>query len=202
MREPLRFVIVRAIACGGFALAAPALASPAQLPGGDAVAAHLKVRLVSEASAVAPGQTAWLGLDFALDPGWHIYWVNAGDSGEPPRVTWKAPTGYGIGPLEWPEPSRIADSPTIVDYGFTGHVLLMAPLAAPSTAQPGGFLEIDADLDWLVCRDVCVPGKARLSLPMRVGPQAEVDAAQHAASRRPAAASPSRCRRPGTRRRG
>lgn len=181
MLRRLRFGTVRAIACGGVALVAPALASSAQLLVPDVAAAHLRVRLVSEASAVAPGQKAWVGLAFALEPGWHIYWVNAGDSGQPPRVTWQAPAGYEVGPLEWPQPSRIVDSPTIVDYGFTETVLLMAPVRAPSTAQPGALAEIGADLDWLVCRDICVPGKARLSLPIRVAAQTEVDAAQHAA---------------------
>jgi DsbC/DsbD-like thiol-disulfide interchange protein len=37
-----------------------------------------------------------LGLYFKLEPGWHIYWKNAGDSGEPPRARWTlAGRNYG-----------------------------------------------------------------------------------------------------------
>src|SRR5712692_6467729 len=118
-------------------LSAAETATSAQLLDRAAAPAHLKVGLVSEASAVAPGQTFWIGLDFALDPGWHVYWVNAGDSGQPPRVTWTAPAGYTIGSIEWPQPGRIVDSPTIVDYGYKGNVMLMAPVHAPSSARPG-----------------------------------------------------------------
>ena len=52
------------------------------------------------------GERGQIG-DFELDPGWHVYWVNAGDSGQPPRVTWVAPAGYEVGPLAWPQPTRI-----------------------------------------------------------------------------------------------
>jgi DsbC/DsbD-like thiol-disulfide interchange protein len=161
-------------------LCAAGTAAPAQLSSRAVVPGHLSVGLVSEASAVAPGHKFWIGLDFALDPGWHIYWINAGDSGQAPRATWTAPAGYKIGPLEWPLPARIVDSETIVDYGYKNHVLLMAPVGPSSSVRAGTSAEIAADVSWLVCRDICVPGKARVSLPIRVAPLATIDAGQHA----------------------
>jgi DsbC/DsbD-like thiol-disulfide interchange protein len=74
---------------------------------------------------------------------------------------------------------RIVDSETIVDYGYTNHVLLMAPVGLSSAVRAGTSAAIVADVNWLVCRDICVPGKARLSLPIRVAPQAAIDAGQH-----------------------
>ena len=173
--------VLRTAGLGGWlVLCLVATATPAQLTDRVTTPAHLKVRLVSEASAVAPGQTFWIGLDFALEPEWHIYWINAGDSGQPPRVTWSAPAGYTVGSIEWPQPGRIVDSPTIVDYGYHGNVLLMAPVRAGSSPRPGSSAEILADVNWLVCRDICVPGNARVSLPVRVAPLARIDARQHA----------------------
>src|ERR1700730_7570588 len=136
MSEPVRLGVLRMAVLGCWmVLCGAETATSAQLLDRATPPAHLKVRLVSEASAVAPGRTFWIGLDFALDPGWHIYWVNAGDSGQPPRVTWTAPAGYDVGPLECPQPVRIVDSETIVDYGYKGHVLLMAPVGLSSTVR-------------------------------------------------------------------
>ena len=45
--------------------------------------AHTHVRLVSEQDTVVPGRTFWVGIDMALDDGWHVYWQNPGDSPEP-----------------------------------------------------------------------------------------------------------------------
>src|SRR5438552_2825597 len=110
--------ILRATSFGGMMLLGVSvtagiagIATSAQLSDRVARPAHLDVRLVSEASAIAPGQKFWIGLDFALDPGWHIYWLNAGDSGQPPRVIWTTPVGYTVGSIEWPQPGRIVDSP-------------------------------------------------------------------------------------------
>src|SRR5215471_17567988 len=95
-------------------LLAASIARPAQLASPTKSSTpHVTLRLVSEESAVAPGQTFSVGVDFRLDPGWHIYWLNAGDSGQPPGVTWNAPSGVEVGPLEWPRPTRIVDSDTI-----------------------------------------------------------------------------------------
>jgi len=50
---------------------------------------HAKVELMAEESTMRPGQPLWIGILFRLDEGWHIYWQNPGDSGEPPQVQWK-----------------------------------------------------------------------------------------------------------------
>ena len=57
-------------------------------PGGAGAAStgspRVTVELVSERDAVAPGKTFWIGLRQTIAPGWHTYWINPGDSGEPP----------------------------------------------------------------------------------------------------------------------
>src|SRR6185437_16176108 len=56
-----------------------------------ASAKHLSVQLVAPPAQIYPGQSFTAGLYFKLEPGWHVYWVNAGDSGEPPRITGPCP---------------------------------------------------------------------------------------------------------------
>ncbi|HEX8811934.1 MAG TPA: hypothetical protein VF742_08070, partial [Terracidiphilus sp.] len=52
----------------------PAFAAPSA-----ADAAHLHVQLVVPSSNLEPGKATKAGLYFKLEPGWHVYWKNAGD---------------------------------------------------------------------------------------------------------------------------
>src|SRR5258708_14470627 len=54
---------------------------------------HGTLELVAENQSVAPGHGFSLGLHFQLEKGWHISWINPGDSAEPPRVTCHLPPG-------------------------------------------------------------------------------------------------------------
>ena len=127
----------------------------------------LHVQLVADHASVAPGQSFHAGLYFRLGQGWHIYWQNAGDSGEPPTITWNLPLGVRDGPLLWPVPKRIEVGP-FVNYGYEDEVLLPIPMQIAPT-HAGENLTLAADVDWLVCKEECIPGQAhlKLSVPIR-----------------------------------
>ena len=72
---------------------------------------HLTVELLTETSSIAPNRDFLAGLHFILDKGWHIYWINAGDAGEPPRVDWQLPAGITAGALQFPAPQRLPLGP-------------------------------------------------------------------------------------------
>jgi len=78
---------------------------------------HGTVDLLSEQQSIQPGHAILLGLHFRLEKGWHIYWVNPGDSGEPPRLEWRLPAGLRAGAIEWPTPSRLPIPPVISPDG-------------------------------------------------------------------------------------
>ena len=127
---------------------------PAQLP--------LKVRDLEQARP-SPGQPLWVGVLFRLDRGWHIYWQNPGDSGEPPRIRWDLPPGFVAGSIRWPQPIRL-EGGSVVDYRYEGQVLLMALIEGPSTRKATPLPSLSAEVKYIVCRDVCVPGKAHVTL--------------------------------------
>jgi DsbC/DsbD-like thiol-disulfide interchange protein len=119
---------------------------------------------------IAAAQEFDVGLYFQLDKGWHIYWVNPGDSGEPPRVDWHLPAGLTAGAIEWPTPRRLEDSSSIVDYGYEDAVLLIVPMHADPKLAVERATQIGADVKVLVCsHDMCIPGKAQLSLTLPIG---------------------------------
>jgi thiol:disulfide interchange protein DsbD len=131
---------------------------------------HAKIQLLSEDGAFKPGQTSWIGLYFNMEPGWHIYWINPGDAGEPPKVQWTLPKGFRTGDFRWPTPSRMTTG-SVVDYGYQGKVLLAAPLEVPADYKPGTAATLSADIRYLICSQVCIPakGQATLRVPQAKG---------------------------------
>src|SRR5271154_425829 len=72
---------------------------------GPVKAQHLTAELVSLSPSIAPGGTLQVGLVLTLEEHWHVYWLNAGDSGEPPKITWTLPDGVTAGPMQFPSPA-------------------------------------------------------------------------------------------------
>ena len=133
---------------------------------GPAVAAdNVASRLVSEASAIGPGQSVWVALEFNIRDGWHTYWRNPGDSGQATTLQWHLPPGFKAGDLVWPTPHRF-DLPPLVNYGYGKHVLHLVKITAPQDLKPGGTIVLAAKASYLVCADVCIPEDADLQLEL------------------------------------
>lgn len=166
MRMPLaraaKYFVVRTLLLAAFGL--PALLSAAA---GQSPPSHATIELIADLTPPAGNARLHAGLLFHLDPGWHIYWQNAGDSGEPPKITWNLPAGFIAGPIEWPAPKRLG-SGSIIDYGYEDQVLLMAPIRAPMSFDYEGRPNVQfvADVKYVVCREICIPGKAHLALAL------------------------------------
>ena len=153
----------------GLALGAALLLATEPSQAAGAAIPHGTVELVAENQWIQPAHESYLGLHFELEKGWHIYWVNPGDSGEPPRVAWQLPTGVTVGEIQWPTPQRLGTS-SIVDFGYENGVTLLVPVhvEAPLGAKGPAQAELEAQVKVLVCREICIPGKAQLSLTVRI----------------------------------
>jgi thiol:disulfide interchange protein DsbD len=104
-------------------------------------------------------------LVLTIQEGWHVYWINAGDSGEPPVIHWTLPKGLTAGPMQFPPPSRLPLGP-LMDFGYQDSVAFPVLLTASPTLHPGK-LHLDAHVSWLVCSSVCLPGKAHLGIDLK-----------------------------------
>jgi thiol:disulfide interchange protein DsbD len=140
---------------------------------GPVKAQHLTAELISDSGAVAPGSASRVALLLTLEPGWHVYWAYAGDSGEPPRVIWSLPPGITVEPMRYPAPSRLPLGP-LMDYGYEGTAVFPFDLSALQQL-PLGNTKLKAHVQWLVCREVCLPGKAFLGLDLDVVSKAPDD---------------------------
>lgn len=158
-------------------LATPSAAAPVKAP-------HLEAELIAEPSAVIPGKTFQAGLRLKLEPHWHVYWKNPGDAGLPVTLDWTLPAGASAAPISWPYPGRIA-IPPMMDYGYENEVLLPVEVTAPANGVPGKNLDLKAKAKWLVCKEICLPGSAELTLSLPYvmeGAQGGVQAASAAAA--------------------
>jgi thiol:disulfide interchange protein DsbD len=135
---------------------------------------HAKVELIARQVAVSPGKDLLLGIHFVLEKGWHIYWINPGDSGQPPSFKWQLPSGFSAGEIQWPRPERLQPSKELVDYGYDGEVLLPLTIHVPSAISDRSA-EFGADANWLICREVCIPEHASLHLTLPVSSAAGVE---------------------------
>jgi thiol:disulfide interchange protein DsbD len=136
---------------------------------------HARLELLSKQTAVTPGKDLMLGVHFMMEKGWHIYWINPGDSGQAPGFSWQLPSGFTAGDILWPKPERMQNSPTLADYGYHDDVLLMVPIHVAPALSINGHLALPfaVDAKWLICREVCIPGKAQLKLSLPQGTPAE-----------------------------
>lgn len=143
------------------------------------------VRLVSAEKALRPGEINELGLLFTIDEGWHIYWSGVNDSGLAPSASWTLPRGIEIEPIRWPAPHRYIAPGGILDHIYETQALLIVPVFIPEDAA-GTTLAFAAEVDWLVCKEACVPGYAQVRLTMPVAEigvsEGEAVATEHAAA--------------------
>lgn len=164
-------------------LFAPSLADslPSQarsLPPADQ-APKVHVQLIADRDAVRPGGTFTVAVEQDIASGWHTYWSNPGEAGQPTEIKWSLPPGWKAGAIQWPYPVRLPVGP-LMDYGYEGKVWLLVDLTAPADA-PTGTVSLNALVQYLVCREVCIPEDGRAQVQIVIDPGAAGPAAASAA---------------------
>src|SRR5436853_309495 len=82
-----------------------------------------KVRLITAWKVAPRSGEMWMGLQFTLAPGWHVYWKNSGDAGFPPSVTFQPADVLGKPELLWPTPHRFDLPGGLVAFGYQDEVI-------------------------------------------------------------------------------
>ena len=128
---------------------------------------QVKAQLISEVQSIQPGQLFCVALRLKMNEHWHTYWINSGDSGLPTKIEWSLPDGFIAGDVQWPYPQKFI-TPTAVSFGYKGEILLITKISAPENIKSGLNVKISASVDWMVCKDSCIPGHADLKIVMPV----------------------------------
>jgi len=111
------------------------------------------------------GETVRVGLQFALQPGWKIYWRAPGDAGYPPTVDWAGSDNLAEAEMLWPVPHRFSLF-GLETFGYSDEVVL--PVDG-RMERPGETVRLRANVDYLICEQICIPRQAMLSLDLPPG---------------------------------
>jgi thiol:disulfide interchange protein DsbD len=132
----------------------------------DAGDPRVQAELVVDAADLQPGQTVRVGVLFEMDPGWHVYWRNSGESGLPTELDWDFEQAE-VGPIRWPVPEVFQESDGfLTTFGYQDEVLLTSEaVVAPRKV---GRARIDVVADFVTCNIGCIPGRIALSRELPV----------------------------------
>ncbi len=130
-------------------------------------------KFVSETMSVAPGSSASVGLYVTLADKWHTYWVNPGDSGAALRLDFKNSPGVKVKAVRMPVPERVLSGP-LISFAYSHEVLFPIEIEIDKSVMPGSTIHIEADAEWLVCDEVCIPAIDTLVLDIPVTALEEV----------------------------
>ena len=159
--------------CRGIVVGALALLGPSLAGAGTAspwfTTEQGKVRLIAAAPALGDQTRVLLGLEFQLAPHWKIYWRSPGDAGYPPHLDWTGSENLARAEIAWPAPERFSVL-GLETVGYSGAVVL--PITA-ELAQQGAPLHLRAKLDYLTCREICIPYTTKLALDLPAGAAAD-----------------------------
>ena len=114
---------------------------------------NVAVRLLPEKTSVAAGETITVGIQQKIRPGWHTYWANPGDSGAVIRVKWSGAKNIEAAPVQWPIPKKLPMGP-LMNFGYEDEVTLLQDITFPNV---NGEQTITADIELLVCDEICIP---------------------------------------------
>ena len=140
----------------GLLLASPAAhasdASPWQTD------SHSQIRLVAGSRS---GPVMLGGIAIQLQPGWHTYWRNPGDSGVPPRFDFSKSDNLDSVTILWPAPVKFDDGAGGESLGYEKQVLLPMRVVAKDAGKP---VVVRAAISYAVCEKICIPVEANAEL--------------------------------------
>jgi thiol:disulfide interchange protein DsbD len=136
----------------------------------------VRARLHLSHETAKPGDTVMAGIELKMNAGWHTYWRNPGDSGEPTKIYWALTNGITAGEIQWPVPEKFItpDALKLIVYVYHDRAVLLVPLQVPTSAKPGDA-ELSALVWWLECSDkLCVPGSNLVQSTLTIGTQSKL----------------------------
>jgi thiol:disulfide interchange protein DsbD len=139
-----------------------------------AFATTTDVRLLLSHQTARPGDTVMAGISLRMQPGWHTYWINPGDSGLATTIKWDLPPGVTAGQIQWPVPEKLVTAP-LTTYVYDGEATLLVPLKINASAPPGP-LDVKAKVSWQECAEQCILGNTTVNGQLTIGSESKPSA--------------------------
>lgn len=166
-KNTVRVLALASLTFGGGMFWLSTETSLAQNHSSTLLASPIKATLKSDTQKIVPGKPFTLFVDVAMEPGWHIYYKDPGQSGMPTQVDLTLPKGFTAQELSWP-PAETFKEAGIVTYGYSKKVRLSTLVTPSKGLKSGDSVSIKAEAKWLACKHSCVPGNSSISINLKV----------------------------------
>ena len=133
--------------------------------------ANFNLKLISPKAQVKKGSDFLVGIHIKIPQDWHSYWSFAGDFGQAPKIKWKPIKHVQIDSLPFPTPKRKSFSINKQkSYSFIYEKELLIPFKVfIEENYDRNHLPLSLDLQWFVCKEICLSKKTALELNLKVG---------------------------------
>jgi thiol:disulfide interchange protein DsbD len=105
-----------------------------------------------------------------MEPGWHLYWKNPGDTGVAPTFDWQLPAGITIKDVQWPKPLRLERNGTFF-FGYEKTPAWVVSIAFDESLKDGTY-PITLSAFWLACDGTCIPSSQQFEFAFIVSSSA------------------------------
>lgn len=134
--------------------------------------APISADLITQKEGIRPAGKLFVALKLTMPQGWHVYWKNAGDAGEPTEIKLTLPDGFSETGRVWTVPEKFSVG-SLTEYGYHGQAYFPIEIQAPEHLKTGEILQIKAKATWLACKDECVPMQAEPTAFVAAGIEGE-----------------------------
>ena len=124
-----------------------------------------KVRLISPFTHNNNQEKIILGLEYEMDPGWKTYWQSPGDGGFPQNIVWDESINVKDIKLQWPKPKEFQIL-GLNSIGYEDKVIFPIEVKIENKSK---ITNLDISINYLICKDICIPGNARIFLDVPPG---------------------------------
>ena len=130
-----------------------------------AISEKSKVRLISSMTASNNNNQLILALEYELEEEWKTYWKSPGGGGFPQKIIWNNSSNVKDIKILWPEPIEF-EILGLKSIGYKDKVIFPLIVDIEDSQKE---TNLNLNINYLVCRDVCIPGSANIFLNIPSG---------------------------------
>ena len=123
-----------------------------------------KIRLISPYSQ-NNAKDFIVGLEYKMEPGWKTYWKSPGDGGFAQTISWDNSTNVKNVNILWPTPVEF-EILGLISLGYQNNVIFPLQLEIEDESKN---TSLNLHISFLICKDICIPGDARIFLEIPSG---------------------------------
>ena len=129
-----------------------------------AVGETSKLRLISPYSQNS-SKNITIGLEYQMQSGWKTYWKSPGDGGFAQNISWENSSNISDVKILWPTPIKF-EILGLTSLGYQDNVTFPLEIEIENEFQD---INLDLHVNYLICKEICIPGDARIFLDIPAG---------------------------------